>query len=346
MPPKVVWYVALAFAVLGLGGVVLDHFFGGPVDTSAPTTTVATTTTTIASGRPLPVTALSYIGLKLIGPSPAPPISLSDTSGRPWRLSHQLGRVVIVAFYSVDCSDMCPVLGAELREALALMGRPIRSRSRSSTPTPTTSLIEARPAALTKPGLAANPNVAFLTGLARLAERASGRATASRSTSPPRARSCTTTCSTSSTPGVGCARSHSLRRREPRAGGTGCRPPTRRASPRAWPTRPVAWPVTPSPWPEFDPGSMPTSSFSTVKAVWFRRPWVLVTAVVVVIAAISVITDLPHPISRSQDIADQNASLKVINSDLKPCAYGVGEAFRFYRQQAAGTLSAPHRRWP
>ena len=94
---------------------------------------------------------------------------------------------------------------------------------------------------------------------------------------------------------------------------------------------------------EFDPGSMPTSSFSTTKAVWFRRPWVLVTAVVVVIAAISVITDLPHPISRSQDIADQNASLKVINSDLKPCAYGVGEAFRFYRQQAAGTLSAPHR---
>lgn len=163
VPSKVVWYVALAFAVLGLGGVVLDHFFGGPVDTSAPTTTVATTTTTIASGRPLPVTALSYIGLKLIGPSPAPPIALSDTSGRPWRLSHQLGRVVILAFYSVDCSDVCPVLGAELREALALMGpHPVEVAIVNTDPH--NLLIEARPAALTKPGLATNPNVAFLTG--------------------------------------------------------------------------------------------------------------------------------------------------------------------------------------
>jgi hypothetical protein len=94
---------------------------------------------------------------------------------------------------------------------------------------------------------------------------------------------------------------------------------------------------------DFDPGSMPGSSFSTTKAVWYRRPWVILTAVVAVVAAISVITDLPHPISRSQDIADQNGSLKVINTDLKPCAYGVAEAFRFYREESSGALSPAHR---
>lgn len=94
---------------------------------------------------------------------------------------------------------------------------------------------------------------------------------------------------------------------------------------------------------DYDPGSMPGSSFSTTRAVWYRRPWILVTAAVVVIAAVSVITDLPHPLSRAQDVGDQNAALKVINSDLKQCAFGVKEAFGFYRQEAAGSMTAAHR---
>jgi protein SCO1 len=161
-PPKVVWYVALAFAVLGLGGVVLDHFFGGPVDTSAPTTTVATTTT-LAPGRPLPVTPLTYIGLKPVGPSPAPPVVLTDTAGRTWRLSSQRGRVVLLTFYSVGCTDVCPVLGAELREALALL--PARRVEVAIVNTdPHNLLVETRPPALTVPGLARRPDVTFLTG--------------------------------------------------------------------------------------------------------------------------------------------------------------------------------------
>jgi cytochrome oxidase Cu insertion factor (SCO1/SenC/PrrC family) len=163
VPPKVVWYVALAFAVLGLGGVVLDHFFGGPVDTSAPTTTAATTTTTLAPGHPLPVTALTYIGLKPIAPSPAPAVSLTDTAGRRWRLSGQRGRVVILAFYSVDCSDVCPVLGTELREALALLGpRPVEVAIVNTDPR--NLLVEPRPPALASTGLAGRRDVAFLTG--------------------------------------------------------------------------------------------------------------------------------------------------------------------------------------
>ncbi len=163
MPPRVVWYVALAFAVLGLGGVVLDHFFGGPVDTSAPTTTVATTTTTVAPGHPLPVTALTYIGLKPIGPTPAPAVALTDTAGRGWRLSAQRGRVVILAFYSVDCSDVCPVLGAELREALGLLGS-ARVEVAIVNTDPRNLLVDSAAPALVTPGLAGRRDVAFLTG--------------------------------------------------------------------------------------------------------------------------------------------------------------------------------------
>lgn len=163
VPPKVVWYVALAFVVLGVGGAVLDHFFGGPVRTSAPPTTAAPTTTSTAPGHPLPVTALTYIGLKKVGPSPAPALDLVDANGRRWRLSGQRGTVVILAFYSVGCTDICPVLGAELRDALALLqGAPVEVAIVNTDPQNT--LVEARPAALVTPGLAGRPDVAFLTG--------------------------------------------------------------------------------------------------------------------------------------------------------------------------------------
>ncbi len=89
---------------------------------------------------------------------------------------------------------------------------------------------------------------------------------------------------------------------------------------------------------EYDPGSMPTSSFGTVKAVWYKRPWVLITAVVVLVVAVSVITDLPHPITRAQDAGDQNSAIREINADLKTCVFSVEEAFSFYRKQVAHTI--------
>lgn len=91
--------------------------------------------------------------------------------------------------------------------------------------------------------------------------------------------------------------------------------------------------------PRFDPGSMATSSLSTQRSSWYRRPWVLLSAALIVIVAVSIVSDLPHPISAVEDAAAQNASLKQINHDLAPCAYAVDEAFRFYRQDVAGQLT-------
>ncbi|NNN02347.1 MAG: hypothetical protein HKL86_11000 [Acidimicrobiaceae bacterium] len=89
----------------------------------------------------------------------------------------------------------------------------------------------------------------------------------------------------------------------------------------------------------YDPASMATSSLSSQKVIWYRRPWVLITFVVAIVVAVSVITDLPHPISKSEDVSAQNASMKQINTDIAPCVYAVKEAFGFYRNSVAGTLT-------
>jgi hypothetical protein len=90
----------------------------------------------------------------------------------------------------------------------------------------------------------------------------------------------------------------------------------------------------------FDPASMSTSTLGNAKAVWYKRPWVIITVVVVLVVAISVITDLPHPIARSQDVAAQNSSIKSVNSDIQPCVFAVGEAFRFYRQDVTTQVTS------
>jgi len=90
----------------------------------------------------------------------------------------------------------------------------------------------------------------------------------------------------------------------------------------------------------FDPASMPTSSLGITKAVWYRRPWVLATLALVVIVAISVVTDLPRPITKAQDRASQNASIKEINTDLAECAFAVKESFSFYNMDVGGKLTS------
>jgi hypothetical protein len=90
----------------------------------------------------------------------------------------------------------------------------------------------------------------------------------------------------------------------------------------------------------FDPASMPTSSLGITKAVWYRRPWVLATLALVVIVAISVVIDLPRPITKAQDQASQNASIKEINADLADCAFAVKESFNFYNMEVSGKLTS------
>jgi hypothetical protein len=85
---------------------------------------------------------------------------------------------------------------------------------------------------------------------------------------------------------------------------------------------------------------MPSSSLSIAKAVWYRRPWFLATLGVIVVVGISVITDLPHPITKAEDASQQNGVIKQINGDTAPCVYAIKESFSFYREELAHTLAA------
>ncbi len=98
--------------------------------------------------------------------------------------------------------------------------------------------------------------------------------------------------------------------------------------------------TTPLDSPSYDPGSMPASSLSSQKAVLYRRPWFLITIAVIVVLAVSVISDLPHPITKAEDATAQNASMKQINTDIGPCVFAIKEAFSFYEQKVSGRLSA------
>ncbi len=90
---------------------------------------------------------------------------------------------------------------------------------------------------------------------------------------------------------------------------------------------------------DYSPASVPASSLTVTKAVWYRRPWVLLTAALIVVVGVSILSDLPHHITRAEDISAQNASLTQINSDIKPCDYAVTEAFSFYREDLAHQLT-------
>jgi hypothetical protein len=92
----------------------------------------------------------------------------------------------------------------------------------------------------------------------------------------------------------------------------------------------------------YDPGSMAPSSLESTVLVWYKRPRFLIALAVIVVLAVSVITDLPRHITTAQDAAEQNDSIHQINTDVAPCVFAVQQSFSFYQEQVNGTLSAAH----
>ncbi len=90
----------------------------------------------------------------------------------------------------------------------------------------------------------------------------------------------------------------------------------------------------------YDPASMATSSLGLERSLWYKRPWFLVTVAVIIIIAVSVVSDISHPITNAEDVAAQNATMKQVNADIKQCTFGLSEAFRFYREETGGSLSS------
>lgn len=93
---------------------------------------------------------------------------------------------------------------------------------------------------------------------------------------------------------------------------------------------------------DYDPASMSTSSLSSAKVIWYKRPWMLVTFAIVVVVGVSVVTDLPQRLTPAQDAADQNAVLRTINGDIDKCTFAVKEAFSFYTMTVNGQMTPAH----
>jgi protein SCO1/2 len=165
IPGKFVLLVTTVFVVLGLGGVLVEHYFGG-VGTSGPTTTFTLAPTPgTPSGPPVGASTRAFIGLKEIGVATAPDFSLRDQFNRVWSLGRHRGKVIVLTFFNRDCNDICPVVGAEIRLAQRRLG------AASSTvdfavvnSDPKHPGLEASPPAISYTGLSGLRSVYFLTG--------------------------------------------------------------------------------------------------------------------------------------------------------------------------------------
>jgi hypothetical protein len=77
--------------------------------------------------------------------------------------------------------------------------------------------------------------------------------------------------------------------------------------------------------------------------VWQRHRALAITVAVLVIALITVLTDLPTPTSRASDVAAERSVMTEVNSDLQPCAYAIHQALGIWALQAGHRLSAAER---
>ncbi|HEY5120270.1 MAG TPA: SCO family protein [Acidimicrobiales bacterium] len=165
IPPKLIMWAVVTFAVLGLGGVVVDHFFNNVATTPTTVPTNKPTSTTLATPSTSALTPAQYIGLKFIGNTKEFPFTLHDQSGRRWNLASAKGKVVVLTFYNSICNDICPVLGSEIRQAISLLGPNAARVDFAIVNTDPHDLgVASRTKALSVPKLANSPSVHFLTG--------------------------------------------------------------------------------------------------------------------------------------------------------------------------------------
>ena len=167
VPPKFILWMVGVFVVLGGGGAILEHYFGNVGQPSATTTTVFTlpATPTTLAGPQLSSSLSALMGLKEIANAQASPFTLRDQANREWGLLRAKGKVVVLTFYNVNCNDVCPVVGAEIRQAQARLGANARKVEFVIVNSdPNHFAVSAAPAALSIPGLANTPSVYFLTG--------------------------------------------------------------------------------------------------------------------------------------------------------------------------------------
>ena len=164
--PKFILWIIVAFAVLGLGGELLQHFDGNlGLPTTATIPFKSSTTTTPIVGHSSGSSLSEFLGLRDIGTIQAPDFSLRDQTDQKWSLSSAKGKVVVLAFYNMNCNDICPVLGAEIKQAQQLLGSNATRVDFTIVNTDPNHLsVSAAPLALSVPGLLGSPEIHFVTG--------------------------------------------------------------------------------------------------------------------------------------------------------------------------------------
>ena len=165
IPSKFVLVVAATFVILGLGGVLVEHYFGGVGLTSSRSLPTLPSTPIGPTGPQLGATTRAFMGLRDIANAKAPPFTLRDQLNRPWSLAEHRGEVVVLTFFNRDCTDICPVVGAEIRFARlglgAVASKVVFAIVNSDPRQPG---VGPRPAALTSTGLVTSRSTYFLSG--------------------------------------------------------------------------------------------------------------------------------------------------------------------------------------
>jgi hypothetical protein len=79
------------------------------------------------------------------------------------------------------------------------------------------------------------------------------------------------------------------------------------------------------------------------KPIWRRHRRLVIAAAVLVIALITVLSDLPTATTRASDISAERSVMSEVNSDLQPCAYAIRQALGIWALRADHQLSAADR---
>jgi hypothetical protein len=79
------------------------------------------------------------------------------------------------------------------------------------------------------------------------------------------------------------------------------------------------------------------------KPIWERHRGLAIASAVLVIALITVVSDLPTSTTRASDIGAERAVMSEVNSDLQPCAYSIKQALGIWSLQAKHELTPANR---
>jgi protein SCO1/2 len=114
------WARAGGCAVLTAAVVLAVASCGGSSSSASPKASARAKPA--AGAKPAAATPVSFDGPTLASPAAEPPLVLRDYLGHKVDISAYQGKAVLVTFLYTHCPDVCPLIAANLHNALALLG--------------------------------------------------------------------------------------------------------------------------------------------------------------------------------------------------------------------------------